>query len=59
MIKYKLKKYVSVRDYNQLMFFCMQKKNYSLLEHLMGKQDDYYKYFNDLRLLRNQICHTY
>lgn len=59
MIKYKLKKYVSVRDYNQLMFFCMQKKNYSLLEHLMGKQDNYYKYFNDLRLLRNQICHTY
>lgn len=59
MIKYKLKKYVSVRDYNQLMFFCMQKKNYSLLEHLMGKQGDYYKYFNDLRLLRNQICHTY
>lgn len=58
-IKYNLKKYVNIKDYNQILFFCMQRKNQSILENLMGKQDDYYVYFNHLRLVRNKLSHWY
>lgn len=58
-IKYNLKKYVNIKDYNQISFFCMQRKNQSILENIMGKQDDYYVYFNHLRLVRNKLSHWY
>ena len=58
-IKYNLKKYVDIKDYNQILFFCIQRKNHDILESIMGYQEDYYKYFNRLRLRRNKLSHWY
>lgn len=58
-IKYNLKEYINIKDYNQILFFCIQRKNHDILESIMGKQDDYYKYFNYLRLKRNKLSHWY
>jgi hypothetical protein len=58
-IKYNLKKYVNIKDHNQIIFFCMQRKNHKILEDIMGKQENYYTYFNKLRHQRNKLSHWY
>lgn len=58
-IKFKLKKYVNIRNNNHISFFCMQRKNIPILRTIMGEQKDYYTYFNSLRAKRNKLSHWY
>lgn len=58
-IKFKLKKYVNIRNNNYISFFCMQRKNIPILRNIMGEQEDYYTYFNSLRAKRNKLSHWY
>lgn len=58
-IKFKLKKYVNIRNNNHISFFCMQRKNIPILRTIMGEQEDYYTYFNSLRAKRNKLSHWY
>lgn len=59
LVKSNLKKYVNIKDFNQILFFCMQKKNHEILKSIMGQQEDYYKYYNEIRLKRNKLSHKF
>jgi hypothetical protein len=48
-----------ITDKCELKLFCKDKSNETILIDIFGKQLDYWKYYNKLRLERNSLCHLY
>lgn len=61
LIKYTLKKKydVNIKNCNEIEFFCIKRNNASILEELMGHQENYYEYYNSMRQKRNKLSHWY
>lgn len=56
-MKNKLAKYVDISNNDKLQYFFNQDKNKETLSKIMGKNFSYQRY-QDMRILRNQICHS-
>lgn len=57
-IKTNLQNYVNTQDRNELEFFCLQRRNFSILEKIMGTQENYFKHYIEIRHRRNQLSHS-
>lgn len=60
LIKSKLAKHVyDVSDLYEVKYFCREHGNAKILTSIFGEQTDYWRYYNDLRLQRNKLCHVF
>ncbi|GMF30969.1 unnamed protein product [Phytophthora fragariaefolia] len=60
MKKARLSKYVhDMTDIYELKSFCRSKLNELTLSEIFGEHDDYWRYYNELRIQRNKLCHEF
>lgn len=60
LIRFKLGKMLyDISDTYEMKLFLRNKANTKILIEFFGNQIDYWKYYNNLRLERNQLCHIF